>query len=550
MIKLLKRVKIKTLIRFSIIYVCILFLGISTYSSLSMMNITSSTRQMYNKPHINLSLIADVKSDVLSVITQFQQYSLTGTAIAEDAAEVIASVSENIITVSNNSSADMIESYNSLLVILTTWQDSASDIVNCIQTGRGYDIATIQQQTRDLVNNLDLFIVNAQDEAREFVEAAEQRAKFSQTLLLILPGLVVIMSLGMMVGITSSIGKPMKIITDVANQIANGNLKAEITIDNKNEFGLLANSFRTMQKRLTDIINDVDILLKSMSKGDFTRTPQAEYVGDFSELEKNLVSITASLSRTVNNIKRASAQVLSGANNISEGSDLLADGTAKQALSIEQLASMVNSISMQINENAANAAKADEMVKGSDEQIRLTSAQMNDMMSAMQQITEKSSQIEKIIKTIDDIAFQTNILALNAAVEAARAGEAGKGFAVVADEVRSLAGKSSDAAHGTNELIASTVEAVQNGQSYARLMEESIRKTVENANNISTIVNSISGSTVAQAEAANKINSGISEISTVVQSNSATAEQSSAAAEQLRKQAEELNNTAQNFKVN
>ncbi len=252
---------------------------------------------------------------------------------------------------------------------------------------------------------------------------------------------------------------------------------------------------------------------------------------------------------TLMQIDVSADQVNSGGEQVSSGAQALAQGATEQAASVQELAATINSIAEQVKTTAGHAQQAETDNRHAGEEIQVCSAHMNDLMTAMQVINDKSKEISKVVKTIEDTAFQTNILALNAAVEAARAGSAGKGFAVVADEVRNLATKSQEAAGSTTTLIDETVKAVQNGSQLSAETDESLRKVVTDSEKVLEAVSLISGATADQSDAIAQVTTGIDQISSVVQTNSATAEQSAAASEELSGQAQILKNLVNRFRL-
>ena len=294
------------------------------------------------------------------------------------------------------------------------------------------------------------------------------------------------------------------------------------------------------QKALNSYISDITDILEAMAVGDFTKRPSVQYTGDFERIEQAFGDISEELSQIVRNISRSSEQVLSGSSQMAGGSQILANGTTTQAGAIENLNDAVMGISDKINVNAENAVRAKELSAEVETSAVAQNKDMSSVMDAMSEIEKKSSEIGKIIKTIDDIAFQTNILALNAAVEAARAGDAGKGFAVVADEVRNLASKSAEAAQLTTELISATVSAVNDGSDKVNSAAESMREITEKAKETSRLIDEISDASGEQAAAIRHVTLGLEKISDVVQQNSATAEETAASCEQLSTQSKIL----------
>lgn len=343
--------------------------------------------------------------------------------------------------------------------------------------------------------------------------------------------------------------KPIDNVLSAARQIAEGDLNVDLQSNTNDEIGQLSNAFNQTAQGLKLIIGDTDYLLTEMSNGNFNVHSRAtdKYIGEFYNLLTSIRKINHQLSDTLAQIHTASEQVASGSDQVSGGAQALSQGTTEQASSIEELAATINDISQHVSKTAENSKLASEVSAKSGEQVEICNEQMRTMVSSMAEITESSNEIGKIIKTIEDIAFQTNILALNAAVEAARAGEAGKGFAVVADEVRNLAGKSAEAASNTTALIEGAIQAVSGGTKIVDETAESLNKVVESTHQVGELVADISQATSEQAESITQITNGIDQISSVIQTNSATAEESAAASEELSGQSQLLKDLVGKF---
>ncbi|MGN0696323.1 MAG: methyl-accepting chemotaxis protein [Oscillospiraceae bacterium] len=349
------------------------------------------------------------------------------------------------------------------------------------------------------------------------------------------------------------IGDPIKKVTERLDTLSEGDLTGEVTIiDGEDEVARLSHATAKLTDSLNTMIGDVNRILSAMSSGDFnvdTEQNQKAYEGDFSGLIESIRDINHTLSNTMYTINQSAFQVSSGSDQVSMGAQSLAQGAAEQASSIEELAATIHTISDQVKQNSANCENGKRLVEESGQFFAEANDRMDDLTEAMTQIGQSSDEIGKIIKTIEDIAFQTNILALNAAVEAARAGEAGKGFAVVADEVRNLASKSADAAQNTTSLIEHSMEAVRRGTGVSRDVVEVVRKVEGNAAQIRDIVDEIADASVSQIDMIDQISVGIDQISSVVQSNTATSEQSAAASEELSGQADSLKSLIGRFKL-
>ncbi|NCB70776.1 MAG: methyl-accepting chemotaxis protein [Clostridia bacterium] len=348
----------------------------------------------------------------------------------------------------------------------------------------------------------------------------------------------------------SGIANPVRDMSDRIQLLSEGDLTSDISvIDRKDEIGTLNQSLINTVHFLREYITEISDVLGKISNGELNVEIEKDYIGDFVSIKDSMEKIAASLTDTMIEIKNSSDQVAIGSDQVSSGAQALSQGATEQASSIEQLSASIIEISDQVKSNAVNANNATSLVESVGKEIDRSNLHMQEMIRAISEISDKSAQIGRIIKTIDDIAFQTNILALNAAVEAARAGAAGKGFAVVADEVRNLAGKSAHAASETTELIESSISAVLNGTRIADETAESLSSVVTGASKITSLMQDISKASNEQANSIGQVTQGIEQISGVVQTNSATAEESAAASEELSAQAQLLNSLVSKFKM-
>lgn len=345
--------------------------------------------------------------------------------------------------------------------------------------------------------------------------------------------------------------RPIDGVVSAASDIAAGNLDIHLDIKSQDEIGVLSKNFLSMADNLKLIIQDINYVLGEMSNGNFrvTTSKEEQYVGSYKNILEAMHNIRLTLSNALLEIDHASEQVSTGASQVSDAAQALSQGATEQASSIEELSATITDISNRIKENAANASEANTLSQEASEGVLSGNQKMADMIAAMNDIASTSNEIGKIIRTIDDIAFQTNILALNAAVEAARAGSAGKGFAVVADEVRNLAGKSAEAAKNTTLLIENAIAAIGNGTKIAGETAEALRLVVEKSNVSAVRISEIAEASTAQAEAVMQVTTGIDQISAVVQTTSATSEESAATSEELSAQAVTLKSLVGKFKL-
>ena len=341
--------------------------------------------------------------------------------------------------------------------------------------------------------------------------------------------------------VRKAIVKPIRKISNELNNFSEGILSAEFDVKiNDSDIGKLAGSLNTAKWYLKK-------MLTQMSYGNISFTINYDYKGEFTPIKSAFEQILVNLNDSFSRIQKAGTMLYDASEQVSSGSQALAQGTSEQEASIRELSDYVSDISGKVNKNAENAKNVSEISDTATNDLKEGNAEMQKMLAAMKIIDEKSVEIEKIINTIDNIAFQTNILALNAAVEAARAGEAGKGFAVVADEVRNLASKSAEAAQTTSELIGSTIEAVSNGTAIADSTAQTIESVMERFSNANALINEISDGSAQQASMVDQVLSSVSQISAVVQNNAATAEESASASTLTAAQAKELQKMVKQF---
>ena len=308
------------------------------------------------------------------------------------------------------------------------------------------------------------------------------------------------------------------------------------------ELGEMVDDFSALSGELKKIITDICAVLSEMSKGNFAVQSMDEnmYVADYASILQSYREINQNLKNVFGSINQVAADVESGSEQIANGSVALSQGATEQASTLEELSASIYALSTRISAQAQKAGNIESYFGEVSEKISDENQQMGEMLLAMEEIEDKSNQVERIIKAIDDIAFQTNILALNAAIEAARAGVYGKGFAVVADEVRNLAGKSADAAAETSVLIESTINAVKKGVNIVDHAAKTLGDVMDGSEKSKEMVSEIAGSMVTDAKSISEVSKGLEEVSKVVQQNSATSEESSASSQDLNENSASL----------
>ena len=371
---------------------------------------------------------------------------------------------------------------------------------------------------------------------------AEFTAQITGIIRILIVGMVVcgLLLAGICVKMALSLTRPLKRLNTVVGQLADGELDVEVHTSGHDEVAAVGHNVARIVERLKEYIlyiEEISQVLYQIGQGNLVFSLKQEYQGEFAKVKSALLDIQNTLSSTLLSIVQSADQVNMGAEQIANGAQALAQGATEQASSVQELSATVQDLSHQVTEEARQAEESGAYLKKVNTEVEKSNEQMGLMRKAMDEISTQSSAIGSIIKTIDDIAFQTNILALNAAVEAARAGTAGKGFAVVAEEVRNLAAKSAAAAKETNDLIASSIQAVKNGEQITELTAQSLEVVGEDISHILEIVSKVAVAYREQAGKLSEIATGVDQIANVVQTNSATAEQSAAASQELSGQA-------------
>ena len=383
-------------------------------------------------------------------------------------------------------------------------------------------------------------------------EVLEELLQLTASMLLVAGVAILVLIILVVIQVRRVIGRPVMELSMVATQIAEGQLNQTIHYHSRDELGVLADDFNRVTVRLRDYviyITEIAEKLREIASGNLAFTLENEYSGEFQKIKAALDEISRSLNAAMGQLQAASRDVAAGAEQVSAGAMTLSQGSTEQAAEVDTLAEHISAVSDSVHKIAKGAQEASLISQQVKTGILSSNEKMQNMTVVIQRISEKSTEIHKIVKTIEDIAFQTNILALNAAVEAARAGSAGKGFAVVADEVRALAGKSSAAAQETTVLLSQTVASMDEGVRAAQDTADSMLKVVNHADEMSKLIDGIANYTKEQDANTEEITRGIQQISTVVQTNVSTAEASAAASEELSGQALMLRELVAKFRL-
>ena len=446
---------------------------------------------------------------------------------------------------------------NDLLRFTTRWYNEA--VVPMIEANRAGDrglalslSSQIAPMSDELFDAVDDLVAKTLEFANSESAATTASVKRIELILIVISVVVVLVSLAFAILIALGIVGPLKALTSFMERAGStGDIALtpqdiqliDANANAKDEIGHCISSSAMFIKRILEVSGIVELI----ADGDLTAELKA--LSDKDVLVLDMIKMSNSLSSMFSEINSSANQVSTGSKQVADGAQALAQGATEQAASIEQLSSSMNEIARKTKENAEMADRAATLSNSIMGSAEKGSFQMDDMMKAVKEINDASQSIGKIIKTIDDIAFQTNILALNAAVEAARAGQAGKGFAVVAEEVRNLAAKSAEAAKETGVMIQNSMEKAELGARIANDTASSLTEIVTGINESTVLIGDISRSSEEQSMGISQINTGIDQVAQVVQQNAATAQQSAAASQQMSAQSDVLQGLASQFKI-
>ena len=499
-------------------------------------------------------LIASCRIDYNIAARNLRDAALSGdtssisnvTSKVEELDELFAQL-ENVFPLEDRSTLDAFSN------AIKSWETDAREIVSVVGTNR-------QEAVNMIVNNctpkLNAAAVAGENAATALANAQAQIIKQqnmnSNIGLVAIIAIMVVATIAVLliaVRIIRSIVEPSSQVRGALVGFSQGNLSVPVEFTGKNELGEMCDALRTSQKVLNSVVQDISETTGQMAKGNFDVELTASFPGDLKPIQDSVNAFVVRMSDTIFNISQSADQVSAGSDQVSNSSQSLAQGATEQASAVEELAATINDISTNAKQTASAAEEAQSSVSEAGAQVSASNEYVKQLNVAMTNISNSSEEIGKIIATIENIAFQTNILALNAAVEAARAGSAGKGFAVVADEVRNLASKSDEAAKATKDLIENSITAVRDGADVVGKVTESLARTTELASSVVTMMGSVTEAVENQTTAIAQITEGIDQISAVVQTNSATSEECAAASEQLSSQANIMHQLMSEFKI-
>jgi len=408
---------------------------------------------------------------------------------------------------------------------------------------------TIQADLSALVGKLDQVIERATALNQESTDQMRSTIMMMQAITAVCLVLALSCLISLVLYVLKHVLAPILNITRQVQPLQEGRLDLALDYTSNDELGDLSNALEKSMELIRGYIWDLNRLMEQLARGNFNVNTATAYIGDFRSIQTSIDSLTATLSSAIGSICQAQRRVSGNAEQLSSGAQALAQGATEQASAVEELYATLDTLSKSAAQNVITAAEAQEHARLTGEQVTISGQQMEQMIAAMKDITESSQQIEKIIATIEDIAFQTNILALNAAVEAARAGSAGKGFAVVADEVRNLASKSDEAAKATKGLIENSVHATDRGSRIVGEVSATLKRTLELVTKSNAAIRTITQAVESDAESIAQVTEGIGQISSVVQSNSASSEESAAVSTELFSQVKVMEDQTRKFQL-
>ncbi|WP_294473644.1 methyl-accepting chemotaxis protein [uncultured Intestinimonas sp.] len=551
----MKNVKIKTLMIVSFIITFVLMAAVAVAALLSIRAVHDSYEAVLNQPVALTDAVQESAESVNLIARQLRDMALFGydSTTSADISDSVANIDVQLNT------------------ILSLYNGGDSLAQNYIDAVDAYEEVLLSTESALSANNVDraLTIIETQGgpaleqvlSAREALaqqvyalglqatEAVDARILRDIILIVVLVVLTILVSVILNVQQLTSILKPLQTAEEAVVAFSKGELSRNVDYDANNEIGAMCAAVRDSQAIVSSIIGDIVSVTQRLSDGDLTMEIDRDYPGEFAPIKANLEELFDRLNSTMGNILQASDQVAAGADQVSTGAQGLAQGATEQASAVEELSATINEIDKSAQDNLNLAKTAQSKSHEAAGQVEVSNSRMQEMEQAMRDILTGQKDIEKIIETIENIAFQTNILALNAAVEAARAGSAGKGFAVVADEVRNLASKSDQAAKQTKKLIEDSMSYVDRGSQLVSDVVKSMEKTVESASVAISYMEQLADSSIAQADSIAQLTTGVDQISAVVQTNSATSEESAAASEELSSQAVVMKQMIQKFRL-
>ena len=526
-------------------------------ASLILMNVQKSQYNNILNRYVGANnMVAESRIDYNIAARNLRDAVLSGqTSSLDTTAAKITELEQDLQQLTNMYPLEDKSALDKFTTLATSWIKEAQTIASVTRTDQKQaatlivsDCTPVLNQMADAGTQLAQEISNAQ---ADIIKQQDLVSNIALGVILAVMVIATIIVLRIALTIIKSIAVPAGQVHNALEGFSQGKLDIPVDYHSTSELGEMCDALRTSQNVLGEVISDTCRLLEEMGNGNFdVRSKDANmYVGSLSSILTSVRAINRGLSDALTQINQSAEQVSAGAEQVSTGAQSLAQGATEQASAVEELSATIAEIANNSRKNAENSEKAAAHSNDAGQSLSESSEYMQQMVAAMERISDSSSEIGKIIATIENIAFQTNILALNAAVEAARAGSAGKGFAVVADEVRNLSAKSDEAAKATKELIDRSIVSVKEGNEIVQKVSAALQATNERAGLVVASVQEITKAAEEESEAIAQVTEGIDQISSVVQTNSATSEESAAASEELSSQAALMKELLSRFKL-
>lgn len=551
----MKNFKIRTKMLLGYGALLLLIIVMTGVSLANQRKLSNLALKMYDGPYLNAFAASDLGANMQTMDISLTNMILEGTS-SELENEYLAAwqTAQNHINDLQGRNLLTAEQYSTIEAAMSDMEKSGNSILSFLKDGKVEDAVKEMRGTFDTAlataSGISKAIaISADDSARAARATSKSTADHVILIQDFLFVFVVLCAAGIALRMATSITNPVRKVAKGVEKIAKGDFEIAFQNENGDEIGVLSRQLESTVSNIRDYIQDISEGLGQLSQGNIDIKITRDYVGEFSTIKSSLNAIIDALNDTMSKIRACCDQVKVGANSLANSAQSLAQGSVRQTSAIEEFQASLSKVSELTAQDGQNAAHVKELSTQAWDAMQESDRQMKGMVTSMDQINDSSMEIAKVIKIIEDIAFQTNILALNAAVEAARAGVAGKGFAVVADEVRNLAGKSAQAANNTSEMINKAIQAVSGGMEIASNTASSIQLVGEKVKTMTQLLTNIDQSTNEQARAFSNMVSASEEISAVVHANSAAAEENSSASAELSTQADILDDLVRRFRL-
>jgi len=553
---LLNNMRIKTKLLFGFGFLALILIGSLSLALFNSNNANKTLTNIEQNTLYNTTLIADIRIELLAM-----QKSLFQAVTSDNDTQTMKMIDDSMmqmmavkdsmskLKMDKMQNSQTIDEVNNLISQSAEFHDAIVKNLKTANKAMALQIMLNKQipMFDDISSKLQSISDMIQSESHTDVISAQRSARNAtiEVIVLIIFGTIsaVFISSAIIFGIT----KPVNELMLVSQNLKNGLLKTDIKYKANDELGILADEFRETLITLNSYITDITHVMREMADGNFRTQLTQSFKGDFQEIESSMNRFIEDMRGALTQFNSAVELVADSADQVSDASAALAHGSTEQAESIDELSIRISEVKEQVEENSKSSQQANDITTEATSAIENSNYKMQNLLSVMHKINSNSREIIKIIKTIEDIAFQTNILALNAAVEAARAGEAGKGFSIVADEVRNLATKSSEAAKNSTILIQASTSAVSEGVHFAEETASDLENVVKMVKESSMAATKIANASLQQLNSISKMSENITMITNVAGNNSATSEESAAAAEELSNQAKLMRETITRF---